>query len=162
MNNKTERLTLSFTCDKKDRDIFDHVEKSGSIFGGSNEFPTMLPDYIEKAGDDENRLVKSFTACLTDGFETLTVELKIISEDWRSFHSLTVKSFRVISIGYNPSGYEIAEWDANQNKYDFTHEDDNKKTKAEITKEIKRLVHDYCRDMVESAKEKLYNALRPD
>lgn len=159
MDNKTERMSISFTLETEERSIFNRVTKSGTIFGGSNEFPTQIMSFIESAGEAETGITKEFASTLKDGFDSLTVSLNVFKEDYHNFGSSTVSSFRIIKTGYNPTGYEICILDTEKHCYNFTHDDSNKLTKAETVKEMKKYMHDYYGQMVTSAKEKLYNAL---
>jgi len=159
MDNKTERMSISFTLETEERSLFNRVCKSGTIFGESNEFPNQIMSFIEHAVENETAITKDFTSTLKDGFDSLTVSLNVFKEDYHSFGSSTVSSFRIIKSGYNPTGYEICMLDNVKHCYNFAHDDSMKLTKAETAKEMKKYMHDYYGQLVMSAKEKLFNAL---
>jgi hypothetical protein len=161
MNNLTERFTLSFNHETEERGMFNRVNRSGTMFGGSNEFVSQCMDMVENAADTESSVAKSLSACLCDGFDSLTVSLNVIPEDWHALGSDTVSSFRIIKSGYNPQGYEIAELDTvSRNRcYNFSHDDNAKLSKADTVKIMKKILHGYLETMKESNKAKIREAL---
>lgn len=144
----TAQLFIHFEASSKNKDsFFNSQTKTGYFWGSSPEFYSRCVETINNKQENIDAILKLIRKELTETLEDFTITLK----ESENYNSTQIASFRIIQTGYNPSGFEVVEWNDKARQYPFTHEDENKLTKSEAMKECKRIIGEYYQKMVERA-----------
>jgi hypothetical protein len=131
-------------------DIFEKDTKTGYIWGTDDRSSYSISTFIRNIEETKAKILNSIRKELSDNIEMITLSLTYPQFVGHAYPNIE-RSFRIISVGYNPSGYEIAEYNGKQ--YDLTHGSESQLTKPQVLKKAKALIDEYVKIMLDIAME---------